>query len=200
MTTERLEAFSDGCVAIFITIILLGLKFPKGNTYNDLLPMIPSIICYAMSFIVIAIYWGNQHHLLHTVIHVTSKIMWTNFAWLFALSLVSFATAWAARSMLAPHTVSFYGVIMLACNRTYVILENAVVEQEKIEAAEMGTVYNLEEILGERLKENIAMVLYFCGTVVSFWIPPLAMAMYFIVDAMWFVPDRRISNSHCKPR
>lgn len=198
MTTGRLEAFSDGCIAIFITITLLAFKTPGGSSYQDLMHIVPSFICYAMSYIVIGIYWGNQHHLINTIHHITDKIIWTNLFWLFALSLVSFATSWVANNNLAPHTVSFYGVILLACNRTYVLLEHMVVEQERVEALERGSECNLDDILGEREKERIAMGLYVVGAIVALWHPIIAFIMYFVVNIIWFVPDRRISKHHEK--
>ncbi|WP_298579549.1 TMEM175 family protein [uncultured Olegusella sp.] len=192
MTTDRLEAFSDGCIAIFITITLLTFQLPEGDTYANLLVQAPAFFCYAISFIVTGIYWGNHHHLIHTIEQVSEKIMWANMAWLFALSLVSFATGWVALYMLAPHTVSFFGVILLACNRTYVYLEHCVVECEREEAKQRGARYSLDDRLGERIKERIAMCLYASGAVIAFWLPWVAVLFYFVVNVIWFVPDRRI--------
>lgn len=195
MTTDRLEAFSDGCIAIFITITLLTLQLPAGDTYAALLVQAPAFFCYALSFIVIGIYWGNHHHLIHTIEQVSAKIMWANLAWLFALSIVSFATGWMAFHMLAPQTVSFYGVILLACNRTYVYLEHRVVEREREEAKQRGAMCSLDDKLGERIKERVAMCLYACGAVVALWLPWVAMLFYFAVNVIWFVPDRRIGSA-----
>lgn len=198
MTTSRLESFSDGCIAIFITIVLLTFKMPAGNTFSDLYALWPSFVCYLLSFIVIGIYWGNQHHLMHVVDNVTSRIMWSNLAWLFMLSLVSFSTGWAAQTMLSPHAVSFYGIILLGCNLTYINLEYAVVSQERREAAESGIECNLDDVLGNRQKEYAAMGLYISGAIFALWFPVVSMALYFLVNAMWFIPDRRISRKHSK--
>ncbi|WP_028264025.1 TMEM175 family protein [Atopobium fossor] len=194
MEKNRLESFSDGCIAIFITVILLTFQVLAHGTYRDLLPLIPSFVCYLLSFIVIAIYWGNQHHLVHAIQFINSKIMWANLAWLFSLSLVSFATAWTSLNMLAPQTVSFYGVILLLCNRTYVLLEHMVVEQQKFEAQQSGQPCNLEDALGNRDKERLAMCMYVAGAIISLWLPLAALILYMLVNVMWFIPDSRISR------
>ena len=185
MPTGRLEAFSDGVLAILITIMVLELKVPHGADLAALSEVAPVLCGYVLSFIFIGIYWNNHHHMLHTAERVTGGILWANLHLLFWLSLVPFATAWVGESHSAPIPTASYGVVLLAAGVAYLILQAAIVRSQ-------GEHSKLRRLVGRDLKGKACAVLYSLGIGLSFVDVRVAQAIYACVAALWLIPDRRI--------
>lgn len=195
----RLEAFSDGCLAIFITIMVLGFAVPEGTSLADLVPLAPSFGSYVLSFLAIGVYWGNHHHLLKTVTRLSASIMLANLIWLFCISLVSFATGWMGASAGAPDIVVLYQLVMIATGLAYILLERAIIRTQMRQRAEGETCSVLAHALGARLKERaylVAMVagLLLAGLVRTTWAINLTMALDLLATLLWLVPDRRLEH------
>jgi uncharacterized membrane protein len=187
MNKTRLEAFSDGVLAIIITIMVLEIKVPHGEQFKDLLPLFSKLISYILSFIYIGIYWNNHHYLLHGLTKVNAKILWANLHLLFWLSLVPVSTGWMGEHNFAKPAMALYGFILLMSGFAYVILQKIIVSSEGKNSA-------LAKTLGEDFKGKTSIVLYSVGIIGSFyneWIPG---ACYFIVALLWLIPDKRIEN------
>jgi uncharacterized membrane protein len=187
MTTTRLEAFTDGVLAIIITIMVLELRVPHGTTFADLAPVIPTFLSYVLSFIYIGIYWNNHHHMLHVTHQVTGSILWANLHLLFWLSLVPFTTAWMGENHFAALPTALYGVILLMAAVAYWILQHRIVVHE-------GPQSVLAAALGRDLKGNLSPVLYLTAIVCAFVNQWISDAIYVAVALMWLVPDRRIEK------
>lgn len=193
MHKGRLEAFSDGVLAIVITIMVLEIKVPHGNELDALSPLIPVFISYVLSFIYLGIYWNNHHHMMQTVKTVTGDILWANLHLLFWLSLVPFVTGWIGENNFAPIPMAFYGIILLMAAIAYFILQRRIL-------AVHGKDSLLANALGKDTKGKISPVLYviaIASTYVSEWI---AAGIYVLVALMWLVPDRRIENAIVKEK
>jgi TMEM175 potassium channel family protein len=187
MGKDRLAAFSDGVVAIIITIMVLELKVPHGGDWKVLLGVTPSFVSYVLSFIYLAIYWNNHHHLLHTVMRVDGLILWANSHLLFWLSLIPATTAWMGENSLAPVPTAVYGGTLLMPAIAYYLLQNAIMRRQGPDSV-------LSKALGKDIKGKISPVLYLAGIVLAFISPWLSVAIYVLVAIMWLVPDRRIEN------
>ena len=187
MGTERLEAFSDGVIAIIITIMVLELKVPQGADLASLRELAPVLASYVLSFVYVAIYWNNHHHLLHACERINGAIMWANMHLLFWLSLVPFVTAWAGSHRDAPVPAALYGVVLLMAGVAYFIMERQMVREN-------GPQSMLAEALGRDRKAMLSMVGYIVAIVLAFVSPRLADLIYVLVAAMWIVPDRRIAS------
>lgn len=187
MNKERLTAFSDGVVAIVITIMVLDLKVPEGNDLNALLPVLPVFLSYALSFLYVAIYWNNHHHLLHTVNRVNGAILWANMNLLFWLSVVPFTTAWVGRNHFGHVPNCVYGVSLLMPALAYYVLQTAIVRQQGPDGA-------LARALGSDIKGKASIGIYVLAVGVSFSVPLLAQALYLAVAVIWLVPDSRIER------
>jgi uncharacterized membrane protein len=187
MGKDRLAAFSDGVVAIIITIMVLELKVPHGGDWKVLLGVTPSFVSYVLSFIYLAIYWNNHHHLLHTVMRVDGLILWANSHLLFWLSLIPATTAWMGENFLAPVPTAVYGGTLLMPAIAYYLLQNAIMRRQGPDSV-------LSKALGKDIKGKISPVLYLAGIVLAFISPWLSVAIYVLVAIMWLVPDRRIEN------
>jgi uncharacterized membrane protein len=187
MGKGRLEAFSDGVIAIIITIMVLELQAPHSQSLGALHPLIPKFLSYALSFIFIGIYWNNHHHLLHTVQHVDGRILWANLHLLFWLSLVPFATDWIGESNFGAQPVAIYGVILLLAAIAFTILV-------KLLIARHGKDSMLAQAVGEDRKGKVSMLLYVIGITGVLISPWIGVAMYIIVALIWLVPDRRIAK------
>ncbi|MFV0605328.1 MAG: TMEM175 family protein [Niabella sp.] len=187
MKTGRLEAFSDGVLAIVITIMVLELKVPEEGGFDALKPLIPKFISYILSFIYIGIYWNNHHHMFQIIERVNGKILWANLFLLFALSLVPFTTAWMGENQFAPDTVAMYGFNLLLNAIAYTILERLAVKNE-------GSESNLSKAVGNKTKEYISVVLYVSGVAMSYVNSYTSLFLYFIVALIWLIPDRRIEK------
>lgn len=189
MQKERLAAFSDGVIAIIITIMVLELKVPHGAAWADLAKLTPVFLSYVLSFIYIAIYWNNHHHLLHTVTSVNGAILWANMHLLFWLSLVPFATGWLGENHFAKLPTGVYGVALLMPAIAYTILQSTII-------AHQGKAGALARAVGSDAKGKISIACYIAGVVLSFGVPALSLALYVLVAVMWLVPDRRIEKHH----
>jgi uncharacterized membrane protein len=187
MEKNRLEAFSDGVLAIIITIMVLEMKVPHGATFEVLKPLLPVFLGYVLSFIYVGIYWNNHHHLLKACRRVTGAIMWANLHLLFWLSLFPFATGWMGENHLAPLPTALYGVVLLCAAIAYFILQNRII-------ADHGRDSKLAASFGRDLKGRISPVLYAVAIPVAFYRPWIATGIYAAVALMWLIPDRRIER------
>ena len=187
LSKTRLEAFSDGVIAIIITIMVLELKIPHGEDFAALVPLIPVFLSYAMSFIFVGIYWNNHHHTLHAVEKVSGKVLWANMHLLFWLSLIPFATNWLGETGFASRPVAVYGMVMLMCAVAYTILVLAVIDLH-------GSNSKLAQAIGSDAKGKISLLFYIIAVPTAFLNSWIAMALYLSVSIIWFLPDRRIEN------
>jgi uncharacterized membrane protein len=188
MTKARLEAFSDGMLAIFITVMVLELKVPHDDQLAALAPLLPTLLTYVLSFIYLAIYWNNHHHLFHATKHVTGGILWANLHLLFWLSLLPFATGWMGENHWARIPTAAYGAVLLMAAIAYYILERAIIAQQ-------GAGSLLATAVGADWKGRVSAVLLFVAIPLSFAIPWMAIAIYVVVALSWLVPDRRIERA-----
>jgi TMEM175 potassium channel family protein len=188
MTTSRLEASSDGVIAIIITIMVLELHTPEGTDLESLRPLVPALLSYVLSFVYVGIYWNNHHHLLQAARHVTGWILWANMHLLFWLSLFPFAMAWVGRNPGEAWPTTLYGVVLLMASVAYAILERALVAQD-------GPDSELARAIRGRGKEWASTVAYAVAIPLAFWSAWAAQAIYVAIAALWFVPDRRIETA-----
>jgi uncharacterized membrane protein len=187
MGKSRLEAFSDGVIAVIITIIVLEFKVPEGTDLASLLALVPVFFSYVLSFVFVAIYWNNHHHMLHTVQKVNGAMLWANMHLLFWLSLVPFATAWMAEHRFATWPTVVYGVLLLMSAIAFTILQGTVIRLHGRNSA-------LATAVGANLKGKISILCYVAAIVVAFWEPWISLGLYVLVACIWFVPDRRIER------
>jgi uncharacterized membrane protein len=184
----RFEAFSDGVIAVIITIMVLELKAPHGTDLAALVPLIPVFLSYVISFIYVGIYWNNHHHMLHVVQHVNGRALWANLHLLFWLSLIPFVTAWVNENHFDPLPVALYGVVLLMSGTAYYILERTLIAHHGPDSA-------LARAMGSDFKGIASMVIYAAAIVLAFVNPWIACALYVFVAGMWFIPDRRIEKT-----
>jgi len=187
MGRERLAAFSDGVIAIIITIMVLELHVPHGADWAALASVAPNFLAYVLSFVYLAIYWNNHHHLLYTVERVDGLILWANSFLLFCLSLIPVATAWMGENLTAPLPTAAYGVALLMSAIAYYLLQMAIIHQQ-------GAGSVLAKALGRDIKGKISPLLYIAGIVLAFFVPWASIGVYAMVAVMWLVPDRRIES------
>ncbi len=187
MGKSRLEAFSDGVLAIIITIMVLELKVPHGAALEALQPLWGVFLSYVLSFIYIGIYWSNHHHLLHTVQRVTGGILWANLHLLFWLSVVPFVTGWMGENHFAPAPTAVYGVVLLMAAMAYLILQRVIMRAQ-------GPQSLLRKAVGGDRKGNLSPLVYVVGIAVATTAPWVAGALYALVAVIWLVPDRRIER------
>ena len=190
MSTTRLEAFSDGVIAILITIMVLEFKTPEGHDWSALVPLTPKFSAYALSFVFIGIYWNNHHHMLHLTHRVTGGILWANLHLLFWLSLIPFSTAWMGETLLAPLPTAVYGTVLLLAGAAFTILEYLII-------ASQGERSPLKAAVGIDKKGKASVLLYALAIPVAFARPWMSAAIYVVVALLWLVPDRRI-EAHLK--
>jgi uncharacterized membrane protein len=187
MNSSRLEAFSDGVIAIIITIMVLELKVPRGADLDALSPLIPNFLSYVLSFIYVGIYWNNHHHMLHACESVTGRILWANLHLLFWLSLFPVTTAWIGENHLAAAPSVLYGVVLLMAALAYWILQQVII-------AAQGPDSLLKTAVGGDWKGKVSPVLYLIGIAVAFRWPRAAQSLYVLVALLWITPDRRIEK------
>ncbi len=187
MGKDRLAAFSDGVIAIIITIMVLELKVPHGADWAALRALAPNLVSYVLSFVYLAIYWNNHHHLLHTVTRVDGLILWANSHLLFWLSLVPAATSWMGENFLAPLPTAVYGAILLMPAIAYYLLQKAIMHQQ-------GRHSVLASALGSDFKGKLSPLLYAAAIALAFVDAWLSIAIYVLVAVIWLVPDRRIEK------
>jgi uncharacterized membrane protein len=185
MKKTRLEAFSDGVLAIIITIMVLELEVPHGEDLAALTPLLPKLLAYALSFTYIGIYWNNHHHLLHAARGVNAGIMWANLHLLFWLSIVPFVTGWVGEHPNMVWPTALYGAVMILAAIAYTILQVAVVKQH-------GADSELARGLGSDVKGKLSLAGYAAGIVFAFVLPAVSYAIYVTVALMWLIPDRRV--------
>lgn len=187
MTKGRLEAFSDGVVAILITIMVLELRIPHGAGWEALRPMIPAFSTYVLSFVILGIYWNNHHHMLHTAERINGRILWANLHLLFWLSLFPVVTGWMGGSRFASAPTAVYGMVMLLAAVAYTILQAAIV-------AEHGPGSKLAVALGSDVKGKVSMAAYAVAVACAFFVPWISAGLYALVALIWLVPDPRIES------
>jgi uncharacterized membrane protein len=188
MGTGRLEAFSDGVIAIIITIMVLELQVPHGTDLAALKPLLPVFLSYVLSFVYVGIYWNNHHHLLQAVEHVNGAILWANLHLLFWLTLFPFTTAWMGENHFAAWPTAIYGIVLLLAAIAYYILARAFI-------ALHGKTSALARALGHDFKNIVSVLLYAVAIPLAFASPPAADALYVVVAIMWLIPDRRIEKN-----
>ena len=187
MSKGRLEAFSDGVIAVIITIMVLEMRAPHGAEIEALVPMIPVFLAYVLSFVMVAIYWNNHHHLLHAITHVTGGVLWANMHLLFWLSLVPFTTAWMSENHFASLPVAVYGAVLMLAGVAYYILAHCLVSTH-------GKESEFARSLGSDFKGRISVLIYAIAIPLAFVRGWLACALYVTVVAIWIVPDRRFER------
>ncbi len=188
MGTGRLEAFSDGVIAIIITIMVLELKVPHGEQLASLLPLVPVVLSYVLSFIYVGIYWNNHHHMLQASSKVTGAVLWANLHFLFWLSLFPFVTGWMGENHFAPVPSALYGVVLLMAATAYWVLQRTIIASE-------GPASVLKNAVGRDWKARLSLVFYLLAIAATFWFSWLAQALYVAVAILWLVPDRRIEHA-----
>jgi uncharacterized membrane protein len=187
MGKGRLEAFSDGVLAILITIMVLELKVPHGESLAALAPLLPVFLSYVLSFVYLGIYWNNHHHMLHATHKVSGPVLWANLHLLFWLSLLPFATGWMGENHFAPLPSALYGVILLGAAIAYWLLQQAIIAVE-------GDGSLLAVAVGSDWKGKLSPVLYLVAIASTVWLPWMAQALYVFAALLWVVPDRRIEH------
>ena len=187
MSKTRLEAFSDGVIAILITIMVLELRAPQGTDLEALRPLVPTFLAYLLSFIYLGIYWNNHHHMLQATRHISGGILWPNLHLLFWLSLVPFATSWMGEHHRAPVPTAVYGTVLLSCALAWSILQNCIVAVE-------GADSTLAAAIGKDRKAKASLGMYVAAIPLAFVRPWIADALYVAVALIWLVPDRRIES------
>ena len=187
MTKARLEAFSDGVIAILITIMVLELHVPHEATWHALEPLVPIFLTYVLSFVFVGIYWNNHHHMLHAADRINGRVLWANLHLLFWLSLIPFVTGWMGQNHYEPIPTAAYGFVMLMCGAAYYVLAHALIGVQ-------GPDSRLGRALGRDYKGKLSVVLWAVGMVVAFVHQGIALAIYVSVALIWLVPDRRIER------
>jgi uncharacterized membrane protein len=188
MTKNRLEAFSDGVIAIILTIMVLELKVPHGGSLSALIPLIPALLSYVLSFIYIGIYWNNHHHMMHTCEKITGGILWANLHLLFWLSLIPFATGWAGENNFSATPALLYGTVLFMAAIAYWILQQIII-------ASQGADSILKKAIGTDWKGKLSPALYLAAMAFSFGASRISLLLYVGVALMWVIPDRRIERA-----
>ncbi len=187
MNKTRLEAFSDGVLAIIITIMVLEIKVPHEVSLSALKPILPVFLSYVLSFIYVGIYWNNHHHMMHTVKQISGGILWANLHLLFWLSMIPFATAWIGENHFAPLPMMLYGIVLLLCALAYFILQYLILKKHGPDSV-------LSKAIGKDIKGKLSPVFYILGIIASNYNGLIAGAFYVLVAIMWLIPDKRIER------
>jgi uncharacterized membrane protein len=187
MNKNRLEAFSDGVLAIVLTIMVLEFKTPEGSSWEDLKPLLPKFLSYVLSFIYVGIYWNNHHHMLHTVKKVNGEILWANLHLLFWLSLIPFITGWIGANHLAEFPMMLYGVVLFMSGFAYSILQKLIIKFEGKDSV-------LSKAIGNGHKEKVSIICYLIAIGFAYFYPIVSIVIYILVAFMWFLPDKRIER------
>ncbi len=188
MGKGRLEAFSDGVIAVIITIMVLELKVPHGTDFSALGPLVPVFLSYVISFVYVGIYWNNHHHMMHAVQHVNGRVLWANLHLLFWLSLIPFVTGWVNENHFAALPVALYGVVLLMAGVAYYILERALISHH-------GKDSPLARAMGLDFKGIASVVIYAAAIALTLVNPWISVGLYVLVAIMWFIPDPRIERA-----
>jgi len=188
MGKNRLEAFSDGVIAIIITIMVLELKVPHGENLETLSPLVPVFLSYVLSFVYVGIYWNNHHHMLHTCNKVTGPILWANMHLLFWLSIMPFATGWMGENHFAAIPSALYGFILFMSAMAYWTLQQMIIASQGMDSL-------LKKAVGSDWKGKLSPVIYISAMVLAFWSQWISMALYVLAALIWLVPDKRIEQA-----
>ncbi|HKP67169.1 MAG TPA: TMEM175 family protein [Casimicrobiaceae bacterium] len=188
MTKSRMEAFSDGVIAVIITILVLELKVPHGESIDALAPVLPVFLSYVLSFIYVGIYWNNHHHMMHACQRVSGPVLWANLHLLFWLSLIPFTTAWMGENHFSAAPSALYGFVLLMAAIAYWMLQQRIIASE-------GAGSFLRKAIGGDWKGKLSPALYAIAIPLSFWSHWIAQAIYVLVALIWLIPDRRIENA-----
>jgi uncharacterized membrane protein len=188
MTKGRMEAFSDGVLAIIITIMVLEMKVPHGTNLAALKPLLPVFISYVLSFVNVAIYWNNHHHMLHAAHKINGTVLWTNTHLLFWLSLFPFVTGWMGENNFTTVPVALYGIVSMMAGIAYYFLAHCLTDLH-------GKDSPFAKALGSDTKGKLSVIIYAFGTGLCFVHPLIGLAMYFLVTAIWFIPDKRFEKN-----
>jgi len=187
MTTGRMEAFSDGVIAIIITIMVLEMKVPHGNGLQQLKPLLPVFLSYVLSFLYVGIYWNNHHHMLHACTSVTGGMLWANLHLLFWLSLFPFTTGWMGENQFTALPTVLYGVVLLMAAFAYLLLQKTIIRAQVEDSL-------LKQAIGRDWKGKLSQVLYVLAIVTTFYSSWIAQAIFLIAALIWLIPDRRIEK------
>lgn len=187
MKKGRLEAFSDGVIAILITIMVLELKIPHGADWESLRPLLPVFLTYVLSFVYLGIYWNNHHHMLYAADQINGKILWANMHLLFWLSLIPFVTGWMGENHFAPLPTAIYGVVLLAAAIAYYVLQQLIIAQQ-------GPHSRLKAAVGKDIKGKLSPLIYVVAISLAFVNQWFSDGLYVLVALMWLIPDRRIES------
>ncbi|MEN9599888.1 MAG: hypothetical protein RL596_2207 [Bacteroidota bacterium] len=188
MNKNRLEAFSDGVLAIIVTIMVLELKVPESSEWKELLHMYPKFLSYILSFLMVWIYWNNHHHLFHSVHKINGGVLLANGFLLFTLSLLPFSTAWVGETHFATNPIILIGAVLLSCGGAYSILTYQLIK------ANGGKESTLARAIGKDFKGNISLVGYSTAIIIAFWIPTISFVIYALIAFMWLMPDKRLEK------
>ena len=188
MGKTRLEAFSDGVIAIIITIMVLEMKVPHGDSLEALFPLLPVFLSYVLSFVYVGIYWNNHHHMLHACVRISGAVLWANLHLLFWLSLFPFATGWMGENHFAAMPSALYGVVLLMAAIAYWVLQQTIIASE-------GPSSVLKTAIGGDWKGKLSPLFYLAAIASTFWMQWIAQALYVVVALLWLVPDRRIERA-----
>jgi len=189
MTKGRMEAFSDGVLAIIITIMVLEMKVPHGNSLEALKPVLPAFLSYVLSFIYIGIYWNNHHHMLHAAHKINGSVLWANTHLLFWLSLIPFVTDWMGENNFTTIPVALYGVVLFMAGVAYYLLAHCLTGLH-------GKDSEFTQALGSDRKGKVSIIIYVIGIALCFLHPLLSLSLYFLVAVMWFIPDKRFEKKN----
>ncbi len=187
MNKTRLEAFSDGVIAIIITIMVLELKVPHGVTWEDVSGLLPVFLSYVLSFLFVGIYWNNHHHLFQATHKINGRVLWANLHLLFWLSLIPFTTAWMGENTIAPLPVATYGFVLLMAGFAYYLLTLSLLKIHNSDSP-------LHQAISSKVKECVSVVTYLTALILAFWNPWISIALYLAVALLWLIPDRRIEK------
>jgi uncharacterized membrane protein len=188
MSTGRMEAFSDGVIAILITVMVLELPTPHGTSWSALHGALPVLLCYVLSFVYLGIYWNNHHHMLQATQRVSGPMLWANLHLLFWLSLVPFTTAWLGENELAPAPAAAYGIVLIAAAMAYYLLQRVIIHSQGHDSV-------VARAVGRDLKGKASPFIYAVGILLSLVVPWLGIAVYTLVALIWLVPDRRLERT-----
>jgi uncharacterized membrane protein len=188
MGKGRLEAFSDGVIAIIITIMVLEMKVPHGDSLESLVPLTPVFLSYVLSFVYVGIYWNNHHHMLHAATRVSGAVLWANLHLLFWLSLFPFATGWMGENHFAPMPSALYGAVLLMAAIAYWVLQQTIIANE-------GAASILRSAVGGDWKGRLSPFVYLLAIASTFWVQWVAQALYVTIALVWLIPDRRIEHA-----
>jgi len=187
LSKQRLEAFTDGVIAVIITIMVLDMRVPQGATFAALRSGLPVFLAYALSFANVGIFWNNHHHMLHATERINGLVLWANLFLLFWMSLVPFVIRWMDETHFAPSPTAAYGVVLVLCSLSYILLERAIIKYN-------GPASKLARAVGNDLKSIVSLLVYVLAISLAFVRPWIALALYVVIAMIWFIPDRRIES------